>query len=136
VALVRIDQYCILVEGGKRSVVISNVIRLPGSLLDHDPFGIARAGSYFGVDVILPISTSWQALLTVLKVAPSDVSRKRGAAALLQQLEQVASFLKSRCERRGVLCPHQWAERDSVRESIANVGCDAWERPCYTGQAQ
>jgi hypothetical protein len=75
------------IKRDKCSIVISGVVRVPASLLDDDPFTVARTTSPSGIYVILPISATWQAALPVLKVAPPDIARQRRTVTLLEQLE-------------------------------------------------
>jgi hypothetical protein len=123
------------IERHKRSIVISGVVRFPASLLDDDPFGVARTTSHSGVYVILPISASWQAALAVLKVAPPDIARQRRTVTLLEQLEQVAGFLRRCGDGRGVRSRER-AECSSVSGARVSVGCDGREQPCGAGRAQ
>jgi len=99
--------------------MIPRVIRFSGPLLDHDPFGIARAASHLGIHVILPIAASWQASLTVLKVAPSHIAWKGHPSTFLEQLEEVTGFLRRYRGWRIIFCPCQGAERGSERGAIA-----------------
>jgi hypothetical protein len=47
-----------LSKGKKRPVMIPCVIGFSGPPLNHDPFSIARAASYLGIHIILPIAAS------------------------------------------------------------------------------
>jgi hypothetical protein len=79
--------------------MIRSIVRLLGPLLDDNPFAVSRPLPR--IYVILPIATSWQAALAVVKHPSSYIAWEGDSVSVLKDLQQVTSFLRGRVEGNG-----------------------------------
>jgi len=120
------------IEGDKRSIVISGIVGLPGSLLDHNPFGVTPASADLRVDIILPIATRRKTAFSILEVTPPDMAWKRTPSSLFQLCEEIVGFFRRGCKPRRIVGLRREKNRgaggQSIRDEVGSCDANRWNK--------
>jgi hypothetical protein len=83
--------------------VISGIVGLPGSLLDHNPFGVTSTSADLRVDIILPIATGRKTAFSILEVTPPDIAWEWTSSSLFQLCKEIVGFLRRGCKPQRIV---------------------------------